>query len=151
MSIFSDDYDTRKSYPIFDGFVMYFPRAMAAVAQVSLLGNQQHNPGEPLHWAKGKSMDQKNTMLRHMIDDAMGVRFGPDGQRTKAQAVWRALADLELDLEAEEKRSKEALFRQALTNVPPEGLVKRGGPAPTDDNGSFEVVGSQACIPHHQV
>lgn len=149
MSIFSDDYANRKRYPIFDGAIMYFPRALAAVSRVSLLGNEQHNPGEPLHWAKGKSMDQRNTALRHMIDDAMGIRFASDGQRTLAQAAWRVLAQLELDLEAEEKRAEASARCCVDLSVPPGAFC--GGPPPTDDNRSFEVVGSQARIPHHQV
>lgn len=99
--IFPDGDKQRKSIPIFDGCVMYFPNALAAVAEVSRQGNEQHNPGEPLHWARGKSMDQYNTALRHLIDHASGARFGADGKRHLAQAAWRVLAALQLDLEAE--------------------------------------------------
>jgi hypothetical protein len=99
--IFPDGDKQRKSIPIFDGCVMYFPNALAAVAEVSRQGNEQHNPGEPLHWARGKSMDQFNTALRHLIDHKSGERFGADGKRHLAQAAWRVLAALQLDLEAE--------------------------------------------------
>lgn len=106
MSIFGTDYDGRKAVPIFDGAVMYFPKALAAVAHVSVLGNQQHNPGEPLHWARGKSNDQRNTALRHMIDHAAGERYDTDGARHLAKAAWRILAALELDIEAEQKTAE---------------------------------------------
>jgi hypothetical protein len=99
--IFPDGDKQRKSIPIFTGCVLYFPNALAAVAEVSRQGNEQHNPGEPLHWARGKSMDQYNTALRHLIDHASGARFGADGKRHLAQAAWRVLAALQLDLEAE--------------------------------------------------
>lgn len=95
------DDKVRKSYPIFDGCVMYFPDALMAVAEVSRKGNEQHNPGEPLHWARGKSMDQFNTALRHMIDHKKGFRLDKDEARHLAKACWRLLAALQLDIEAE--------------------------------------------------
>lgn len=83
---------------------MYFPDALAAVAQVSKVGNDQHNPGEPLHWARGKSMDQLNTAFRHMIDHGTGNVYD-DGGKTRhlAKAAWRILAELQLSIEDEEK------------------------------------------------
>lgn len=90
---------SRKGLPIFDGVVMYFPNAMAAIAHTSKVGNDQHNPGEPLHWSKGKSTDQRNTQLRHMIDAARGNVFDVDGVRHSAKAAWRALALLETEIQ----------------------------------------------------
>lgn len=98
----------RKALPIFDGLLMYFPDACLAVAEVSRIGNDQHNPGEPLHWARGKSMDQFNTSLRHQMDHGMGVRYDTDGARHLGKAVWRLLAALQLDIEKERKESSEA-------------------------------------------
>jgi hypothetical protein len=95
------DYDQRKSLPIFDGCIMYFPLALLAVSEVSRLGNEQHNPGEPLHWARGKSMDQYNTCVRHLMDHRLGGRYDTDGGRHLAKAAWRALAALQLDIEQE--------------------------------------------------
>ena len=100
MSLPADD-TARKALPIFDGVLMYFPDAVSAVAEVSRIGNEQHNPGEPLHWARGKSMDQFNTMLRHAMDHRMGQRYDTDGGRHLAKAAWRILAALQLDIEAE--------------------------------------------------
>jgi dATP/dGTP diphosphohydrolase, N-terminal len=119
--LFGDDYEGRKAIPIFEGVLMYFPKAIAAVAEVSEAGNKQHNPGQPLHWARGKSMDQYNTALRHMMDHRMGGgRMDPqqegqeinngwvpepkdgDGVRHLAKAAWRVLAALELAIEEEE-------------------------------------------------
>ncbi len=95
------DDKSRKALPIFDGVVMYFPDALVEVARVSKIGNDQHNPGEPLHWAKGKSTDQFNTCLRHQIDHRTGTRYDTDGTRHLAKAAWRALAALQLDIDAE--------------------------------------------------
>lgn len=90
----------RKALPIWDGAIMYFPKALAAIAEVSRIGNDQHNPGQSLHWNRTKSMDQKNTCIRHMIDDGLGVVFDTDGARHLAKACWRLLAALELSIEA---------------------------------------------------
>lgn len=106
------DYDQRKSLPIFDGCLMYFPLALLAVSEVSRLGNEQHNPGEPLHWARGKSMDQYNTCVRHLMDHRLGGRYDTDGGRHLAKAAWRALAALQLDIE------QEALEAQARGETP---------------------------------
>src|SRR5258708_31376733 len=62
-------------YPITTGLLDYFPDACALVAEVSFLGNQKHNPGEPLHWARGKSMDHADCIARHLIE-----RGGFDGK-----------------------------------------------------------------------
>lgn len=122
--LFGTDYDGRKAIPIFEGVVMYFPKALAAVSEVSHAGNQQHNPGEPLHWARGKSMDQYNTALRHMMDHRMGGGRQPefssknngwipeprdkDGVRHLAKAAWRVLAALELAIEEEELAARQS-------------------------------------------
>jgi hypothetical protein len=98
---FGTDYAGRKAVPVFDGVLMYFPDAVAAVAQVSKLGNDQHNPGQPLHWSRGKSTDQLNTALRHLMDHGVGEKRDTDGAWHLAKAAWRVLAALQLAIEAE--------------------------------------------------
>ncbi len=98
MSLPTDDKE-RKALPIWDGVIMYFPDALAAVAKVSKIGNDQHNPGEPLHWARGKSMEQMNTAMRHMMDHGMGNPIDTDGCYHLAKAAWRILAELQLSIE----------------------------------------------------
>ena len=39
----------RKRIKVFQGFFQYFPDAVAAIAELSCLCNEQHNPGEPVH------------------------------------------------------------------------------------------------------
>jgi hypothetical protein len=104
---FPTDYDARKALPIMTGVLDYFPDAIAAVAEVSRLGNEQHNPGEPLHWARGKSTDQINTAVRHMIQ--RGGRDS-DGGRHLAKAAWRILAALQEEIEAEHAQPVKAEF-----------------------------------------
>lgn len=81
---------------MFDGLLAYFPNALAEVARVSKIGNDQHNPGEPMHWARDKSRDHANKIMRHLVDagkrDARGVLH-------TARLAWRALAMLQEELE----------------------------------------------------
>lgn len=87
----------RKSFPIATGCLDYFPDAIAAIAHLSWVGNEQHNPGEPLHWAREKSADQEDTCLRHFLDRG---KIDVDGERHTTKFAWRALAMLQLELEA---------------------------------------------------
>lgn len=88
----------RKAAPIARGVLDYFPDALLEVARLSLAANEQHNPGEPMHWAKGKSTDEADALLRHLIDRGT---IDVDGQRHSAKVAWRALALLQRELEAE--------------------------------------------------
>lgn len=94
-----DDADERNAYPMADGLLYYFPNALAEVARVSKIGNDQHNPGQPMHWARGKSTDHANKIIRHLID--AGTR-DKDGTRHTAKVAWRALALLQEEIEREE-------------------------------------------------
>jgi hypothetical protein len=86
----------RKGIPITTGVLDYFPAALAEVAKVSKAGNEQHNPGQPLHWARGKSMDQADTLVRHLLERGT---VDTDGIRHSAKLAWRALALLQIELE----------------------------------------------------
>lgn len=86
----------RKEYPIARGVLDYFPDAIAEVAHVSLVGNNQHNAGQPLHWAKEKSTDEADALLRHLIERGS---FDSDGIRHSAKVAWRALALLQRELD----------------------------------------------------
>lgn len=88
----------RKERPITRGVLDYFPDAILEVANVSFVGNEQHNPGEPLHWAKEKSTDEADCIVRHLLD--RGTR-DTDGLRHSAKVAWRALALLQREIEAE--------------------------------------------------
>lgn len=99
----------RKRTPVATGVLAYFPDAIAEVAKVSQIGNDKHNPGEPLHWARGKSMDQTDCIVRHLMDYFLAggpgdVRRDFDGSAFLAQVAWRAMAQLQLDCEAAKKK-----------------------------------------------
>lgn len=87
----------RKEIPLMRGCVDYFPAALAAVAKLSLAGNEKHNPGEPLHHARGKSTDHADCILRHLVD--RGTIDPEDGIRHSVKVAWRALALLQIELE----------------------------------------------------
>lgn len=91
----------RKGIPIVTGVLDYFPLAIVEVARVSKAGNDQHNPGEPLHWDRSKSTDHADCAVRHLLDRG---KFDGDGQRHSAKAAWRALALLQEELEAEQNK-----------------------------------------------
>lgn len=95
-SVLPTDVKERKAIPLCTGVLDYFPLALAEVAKVSEAGNRQHNPGQPLHWARGKSADFADTILRHMVERG---GLDTDGQRHSAKAAWRILAMLQIELE----------------------------------------------------
>lgn len=94
-----DDDAKRGEYPMAHGLLDYFPNALAEVSKVSKIGNDQHNPGEPMHWARDKSTDHENKILRHLVDRG---KLDGRGVRHTARLAWRALAMLQAELEAEE-------------------------------------------------
>jgi len=99
MTILPADPEERKATPIYSGVLRYFPLALAAVARVSKRGNDQHNPGEPLHWSRDKSTDHADAIARHLIDLETVDEAGEYADATAL--AWRALAWLQ---EREEAR-----------------------------------------------
>ena len=86
----------RKDTPIFAGVLKYFPLALAEVAKCSKAGNDQHNPGLPLQWTRSKSGDELDALTRHLLEAGT---IDTDGIRHSAKVAWRALANLEKELE----------------------------------------------------
>lgn len=96
--------DERKRIPLASGVLDYFPDALAAVAEVSFIGNAKHNPGQPLHHARGKSMDHADCIARHLVQrgEAEIIQLGglpPMKIRHSAYLAWRALALLQEEIE----------------------------------------------------
>ncbi len=89
--------EARKHVPVYSGVLRYFPDALAAVAHCSWVGNEQHNPGEPLHWDRAKSRDEHDALVRHLMEAGT---IDTDGVRHSAKVAWRALAALQKELEA---------------------------------------------------
>ena len=96
MSLVPSGSKERKQIRITTGVVDYFPLALQEIAVVSRIGNDQHNPGQPLHWAREKSTDHADCILRHLIDRG---KVDIDGMRHTAKLAWRALALLQEEME----------------------------------------------------
>ena len=86
----------RKNTPVFSGVLNYFPDAIRAVSQCSFAGNEQHNPGKPLHWDRAKSGDELDALTRHLLEAGT---VDTDGIRHSTKVAWRALANLQKELE----------------------------------------------------
>lgn len=94
----------RKRHPLRTGCFDYFPAILAGVAEVSIDGNDKHNPGQPLHHARGKSADHADCIDRHLTDvhDILAEikRGNPVAREAYVKALlleanqlaWRALA-----------------------------------------------------------
>ena len=84
-----NDSAERKTIPLYSVLFGYFPDAMVALAKHSYESNKRHNPGEELHWSRGKSDDHADAAMRHLVEgDYVGL-------------LWRAAALLQLELEAQ--------------------------------------------------
>lgn len=95
-------HEKRKRQPVFSGVLMYFPDAIKEVAECSVVGNEQHNPGTELHWDKSKSQDEKDACVRHLMEAGT---IDDDGVRHSTKAAWRALANLQRELDNEKEQT----------------------------------------------
>jgi hypothetical protein len=105
----------RKERPVYSGVLRYFPKAMLELARVSYVGNEQHNPGEPLRWDRSKSTDEADALVRHLLQAG---EMDTDGLRHTAKAAWRGLALLEKELE---RSPLAAAVSSGHANHPPTG------------------------------
>jgi len=90
------DEPNRKEMPVFSGVLKYFPDAIREVAKTSWIGNQQHHPNKPLHWDRSKSGDELDALTRHLMEAG---EVDTDLIRHSAKVAWRALANLQKELE----------------------------------------------------
>jgi len=90
----------RKDTPVFSGVLRYFPDALKDVARASKAGNDQHGNGPELHWDRSKSGDELDALTRHLLDAGT---IDTDGIRHSAKIAWRALANLQKEIERDEK------------------------------------------------
>jgi hypothetical protein len=94
----------RRSAPVTSGFLDYFPLAVHRVAQFSKFGNDKHNPGQPLHWARFKSIEHAENIGRHLMErgtvdpDSICEAF-PEGFTHTVALAWRAMALLQKEEE----------------------------------------------------
>lgn len=131
MSLFPTDDKARKNLPVFAMLSGYFPKAMREITKVCVANNVRYNPDKApadISWARGKSKDQLGSLFRHIFERSV------DGQVTEvttpevvkttgieriyvmAEAAWRACAQLELDIEAEEQKATTAAGLAAIEN-----------------------------------
>tara|TARA_B110001450_G_scaffold55397_1_gene51952 strand:+ start:48 stop:476 length:429 start_codon:yes stop_codon:yes gene_type:complete len=96
----------RKATPVFSGVLKYFPDALQAVARCSQAGNDQHHPDTPLHWDRAKSTDELDALTRHLLDAGT---MDTDGIRHSAKVAWRALANLQKEIEKETEQPNTTL------------------------------------------
>ena len=90
------DRQDRKDIPLYWGLVNYFRDALIGVAKLSMIGNEQHNPGEPLHWAREKGGDELDAQMRHIFElHGIDIDLVPHSVKN----AWRALAVCQIDLE----------------------------------------------------
>ncbi len=103
---FGYDSQARKDLPVLKVVFGYFAAAMAGLTRHAVRSNEKHNKGEPVHWARGKSMDHAECTLRHLVDAEeirAWLRRNPNhAQREEVLTmleheldarVWRASAD----------------------------------------------------------
>lgn len=137
------DPKARKRIPLATGLLDYFPDALADVAGLSLVANEQHNPGEPLHWSRHKSNDHDDCLMRHFMERGT---VDSDGIRHRAKVAWRALAALQLEIEA--ARDREVVvtgrhhlpIRDAVAGQVYGGGCIHGAPGPTPTNITIKQV-----------
>jgi hypothetical protein len=98
-----NDAEWRKNRPLVTGVLDYFPDALLEVAYCSKVGNDQHNPEQPLHWAKEKSADEADALVRHLLKRGT---LDKDGVKHSAKVAWRALALLQREIEAERRNNE---------------------------------------------
>ncbi len=91
---------SRKNHPVYNGFMMYFPDAIMEISKCSQAGNLQHHSDKPLHWDRSKSGDELDALSRHLLEAG---KTDTDGIKHSAKVAWRALANLQKELEAEGK------------------------------------------------
>lgn len=82
---------------------MYFPKAIAEVARLSFICNEQHNPGTKMHWDRSKSGDELDALARHLMEAGT---IDTDGQRHSTKIAWRALSNLQKELEDLDKTTE---------------------------------------------
>lgn len=105
----SSDSKVRDGSPVVTGCFDYFPLALLEISRFSRWGNGKHNPGEPLHWSRGKSIDHANKIGRHLLERGT---LDPDtgGQFSHSVGLaWRALALLQKELELAQGYDRDAV------------------------------------------
>jgi len=117
MSYLPADDKARKGLPLFKQITRYFPKALREITKVSVVNNVRYNPDrEPtnINWNRPLSTDQLGSLFRHLLEyevDGKVFDLVPSDVAKKtgitqvyvlAEAAWRSLAALELEIEKQE-------------------------------------------------
>jgi phage tail protein X len=138
----------RKQIRAFQGFVKYFPDATAAVALLSKIANEQHNPGEPMHWAKEKSTEELDSLMNHLIDIACKGELSrdSDGILDAVKIAWRGMANLQRLLD---KHGLEIAFPEAAKYQQVEGCM--ADPSPGDEKFWAAIHKAKEANDYHRI
>lgn len=164
------DSKARKDTPLLAGLFGYFAAALAGIARHSFRSNEKHNSGLPMHWARGKSMDHGECVIRHALDleeIKAWLRRNPEHpQRAEVVTMleheydarsWRACAESQEFYE--EFRSSPLAFNARLPELPRDPSVygalraaavgrepHRAGPD-VPGGTSYDEQAERGCIP----
>lgn len=97
------DSQERMELPLWTVLMNFFPDVFLEIVKVCVQGNKQHAIGEDLKWVRHASADHLNKAFRHMFDYGRGAKKDADGRYHLAKAIWRLSAQLQLDIEADQK------------------------------------------------
>ena len=103
----------RKKIPIYTGVIKYFPDAIAEIARVSYIGSKQHHPDQGVFWDRDKSRDDLDALTRHLMEAG---KIDTDGVRHSAKVAWRAMANLQKELENSNERDEQWYIDQYNRN-----------------------------------
>jgi hypothetical protein len=148
MSILPTDPKERKEVPLASGLFDYFTDALIAIARLSNKANVRHNPGEKLHWSKGKSTDHADCALRHF---AQRGEMDPEWNESHTvEFAWRALALLQMEIEARNAGMSYADYIKKLEEgetgaIPPSHLYE--SPTPVGEPGEWIGWAGKGALP----
>jgi hypothetical protein len=126
MRLIETDDKARKNTPIFKMISRYFPRGLREVTKVCVANNARYSPDKApadIQWNRGKSPDQLGSAFRHMLEyEVDGLVFEETSTEVQAltgiskvyvlaEAAWRVLAALELEIENQEKKNTEGIWK----------------------------------------
>ncbi len=134
MSILPKDDKARKGLPLLKQ-IGYFPKALREITKVSVVNNVRYNPDRDpfdINWARGKSTDQAGSGFRHVFEHEFGGQVfdevpaeiakvtGIPRVYVLAEAAWRALAALEIEIEKVEAQEAEIEVEEFVFGKPQE-------------------------------
>lgn len=105
--------------PMFEGLLLYFPRALQEVAKVSAYGKNKHGfKYRDRGFLRPEYTEDMytNAAIRHVVDHCLDgpINHEDGGVRHRAQAAWDLLAALEKELMREQGITYEDAIEGAL-------------------------------------